>query len=90
MFTKLAQLLGLSKKDPAVERRLARMKARYGVNSRDDVDPLSHVRTGFENRSVVGSAQSLDELRQSLIESYAKQVAEESAPENELELIKSS
>jgi hypothetical protein len=86
MLMRIAYLLGFRKKDPSLEQRFARMKARH-KGAREDVDVLSHVRGDLESPWVVGGEpQTMGEIRQVFLDKYAKGVS----PEVEAELVGSA
>lgn len=69
---RIAHLLGFQRKDEALERRFAQMKARYCGN-RDEVDVLNHMRHELDNPWVVGGEpQTMSGVRQTVLETYAK------------------
>lgn len=75
MLRRLAHLLGLDKKDDALEKRFARMRQLYGETPREEqtANVVSHMRTGISMRTVVGAQKSTGEqLRKNLLESYAR------------------
>jgi hypothetical protein len=80
MFRRIAHLFGFRKKDEALEKRFAQIKARYleaSLQSDAVSDPIGHMRiTGnFDKRTVTGASTATKErITQSLLESCARAV----------------
>jgi hypothetical protein len=78
MLKRIAHLLGFRKKDEALEKRFARMKQRYGGTEREDLDPVSHMRSSLEAPWVVGAApQTLGEVHRVFLDKYTKGISAE-------------
>ena len=79
MFGRIAELLGFRKeKDEALAKRFARIRQLYGeaggtTSEERALSVVTHMRTGYNLRTVVGAEKASGELlRKNLLESYAR------------------
>lgn len=83
MLRRIAHIFGFFKKDEALEKRFAKIKAHYLEAQPTDelTSPLSHIRMSgnFDKRSVIGaSTVTKERMTQTLLESCARAVEKES------------